>query len=152
IGSNVSIGPNAIVYYDVEIGNNTLLGDGASIREKCRIGSFCIISRYVTLNYNSKVGDNTKIMDQTHITGNCIIGNNVFISTMVGTANDNHGGKKGYKEEIIKGPIIEDGAFVGVGASLLPGIRIGKNSIVGAGAVVTKNVEPNNTVLGIPAK
>src|SRR5690606_21936373 len=68
IGTNCSIGPNAVIYYDVEVGENTLIGDGASIREKCRIGSNCIVSRYVTINYNTMVGDGTKIMDLTHVT------------------------------------------------------------------------------------
>ncbi len=45
IGDECSIGPHAVVFYDVKIGSNTLLGDGASIREQCRVGSRCILSR-----------------------------------------------------------------------------------------------------------
>ncbi|HEX3012018.1 MAG TPA: DapH/DapD/GlmU-related protein, partial [Syntrophomonadaceae bacterium] len=89
IKANCSIGPNAVIYYDVEIGENTLIGDGASVRDKCRVGSNCLLSRYVTVNYATTIGDNTKIMDSTHITGKCRIGDNVFISTCVGTTNDN---------------------------------------------------------------
>lgn len=152
IGDNCSIGPNAIIFYDVEIGNNTLIGDGASIREKCRIGSFCIISRYVTINYNTQIGNYTKVMDLTHLTGNSKIGNNVFISLCVGMTNDNLVGRGGYDEERIIGPQIEDYAVVGVGASILPAVRIGRNATVGAGAVVTKDVPDNAVVMGIPAK
>lgn len=152
IGDNCSIGPNAVIFYDVEIGKNTLLGDGASIREKCRVGSFCILSRYVTVNYNTKIGNRTKIMDLTHITGNTIIEDDVFISTMVGMTNDNALGASGYDEEKIVGPKIKSKAMIGVGASLLPNTEIGEGSIVGAGAVVTKNVEPHQVVMGIPAR
>jgi acetyltransferase-like isoleucine patch superfamily enzyme len=151
IGANSSIGPNAVIFYDVEIGEQTLIGDGASIREQCRIGSNCIISRYVTINYNTIVGDRTKIMDLTHITGNCIIGNDVFISINVGTVNDNNIGKEGYSERVL-GPVIEDGAAIGAGATLLPRVVIGKNSIVGANSLVTKNVKENSLVMGSPAK
>jgi carbonic anhydrase/acetyltransferase-like protein (isoleucine patch superfamily) len=84
IGANTSVGPHAVIYYDVEIGESTLIGDGASIREQCRIGERCIISRYVTINYNTTIGDRTKIMDLTHITGNCVIGADVFVSILVG--------------------------------------------------------------------
>jgi acetyltransferase-like isoleucine patch superfamily enzyme len=152
IGSNCSVGPNAIIYYDVEIGNNTLIGDGASIREKVKVGNYCIISRYVTINYNSKIGNNTRIMDLTHITGNCSIGNNVFISIHVSTLNDNVVVNREYDEFKIIGPIIDDNSTIGANAIILPGVNIGKGSMVGAGSVVTKNVEESVLVMGIPAK
>lgn len=152
IGDNCVLGPNAVVFYDVEIGDNTLIGDGASIRDKCRIGANCLLSRYVTVNYDSQVGDNTKIMDMTHITGKCKIGRNVFISTGVTTTNDNAIGKLGYDEAHILGPTIEDGAAVGCGAMLLPGVVIGKEAVVGAGSVVTRDVPPRAVVMGSPAQ
>ena len=150
VGDQCSIGPNSVIYFDVEIGRNTLIGDGASIREQCRIGEFCIVSRYVTINYNTRIGDRTKIMDATHITGNSEIGSDVFISILVGTTNDNVV-RSGYGAHIT-GPIIEDEVIIGAGASLLPGVRLGKGSTVGAGSVVTKDVSAGATVVGAPAK
>lgn len=150
IGDGCSIGPNSVIYFDVILGDNTLVGDGASIREQCVIGDFCIISRYVTLNYNVTIGDRTKIMDMTHITGNTVIGDDVFISILVGTTNDNLV-RVGYGSHIA-GPKIEDKVVIGVGASILPNVVLGHGSTIGAGSVVTKNVIPNSTVVGIPAK
>ncbi|MCB5196119.1 DapH/DapD/GlmU-related protein [Deefgea salmonis] len=150
IGNECSIGPNAVIFYDVAIGNNTLLGDGASIREKCTIGSRCILSRYVTVNYNTKIGDRTKVMDCTHITGNAVIGNDVFISLLVGTTNDNVV-RAGYSDHVV-GPIIEDNVVIGVGASLLPAVVIGEGATIGAGSVVTKNVKQKTLVAGVPAR
>jgi acetyltransferase-like isoleucine patch superfamily enzyme len=152
IGANSSIGPHAVIFYDVEIGQHTLIGDGASIREKCRVGEFCIISRYVTLNYSVTVGNRSKIMDLTHITGNCTVGDDVFISIHVSTTNDNRLGKGGYQEDRIVGPQIEDGALIGAGASILPSVRIGRGAVVGSGAVVTRDVPAGAVVMGIPAK
>ena len=152
IGDNCAIGPYATIFYDVKIGNNTLIGDGASIREQCKIGKFCIISRYVTVNYNSTIGDYTKIMDLTHITGNSIIGKNVFISIHVSTVNDNVVVNKEYDEERIVGPTIEDNVTVGAGAILLPGILISKGAMIASGSVVTKDVPKKVLVLGIPAR
>lgn len=152
IGGGCSIGPHAVIFQDVRIGEASLIGDGASVREQCRIGANCIISRYVTINYNTVIGDRTKVMDLTHITGNCVIGSDVFISVMVGTTNDNLAGRGGYSEENVLGPAIEDRAIVGAGATLLPGVRIGSGAVVGAGSVVTRNVAPDTTVMGIPAR
>lgn len=152
IGDSAVIGPNAVIYYDVEIGANTLIGDGASIREGCRIGSSCIISRCVTLNYNAVIGDRTKIMDLTHITGNMTVGSDVFISVHVSTTNDNKLGRSGYSDDAIRGPIIADRVAIGAGAVLLPGITIGSDATVAAGSVVTKSVEPATLVMGVPAR
>lgn len=152
IGSNCAIGPNAVIFYDVRIGNNTLIGDGASLREEVTVGNNTLISRYVTINYNTKIGNNTKIMDLCHITGNCEIGDNVFISVLVSTTNDNIVKDRVYEDGRILGPVIEDNATIGASASLLPNIKISNGAFVGVGSVVTKDVEANNLVIGVPAR
>lgn len=152
IGNGTVISPNCIIYTDVKIGKNTLIGDGATIREQCEIGEKCIISRLVSVNYNTKIGNRTKIMDNTHITGNMIIGNNVFISVLVATTNDNNIGTKGYSDDRVIGPIIEDNVLIGAGANILPGVRVGEGSIVGAGALVTRDIPVKKVVMGQPAK
>jgi acetyltransferase-like isoleucine patch superfamily enzyme len=152
LGNHCAIGPHAIIYYNVEIGDNTLVGDGASIREETCIGSSCVIGRYVTINYNSKIADRVKIMDHTWLAGNLIVGDGVFISGGVMTANDNNMGIQGYQDHLVKGPTIEEGVRIGCGAILLPSITIGQHSVIAAGSVVTKDVPPNKMVMGIPAK
>lgn len=152
IGDECSIGPRATVFFDVTIGANTLIGDGASIREQCHIGTRCIISRYVTLNYNVQVGDGSKVMDLTHLTGNCVVGKKVFISIHVSTTNDNALGTAGYEDGRIVGPRFEDECVVGANAVFLPRVVIGKQAIVAAGAVVTRDVAPNARVFGAPAR
>lgn len=150
IGKNTSICPHAIIYYDVQIGERTLIGDGASIREQCRIGNECIISRYVSVNYNTSIGNRTKIMDLTHLTGNMSIGDEVFVSAMVGSANDNQI-VNAYADHVV-GPTLENNCIVGLGANLLPGVVIGEFALVAAGALVTKNIPPHQLAKGIPAK
>jgi len=152
IGKGTSVGPHAVIFYDVEIGEETLIGDGASIREQCRVGSHCIISRYVTVNYNTRIGNRTRIMDLTHITGNCVIGDDVFISVLVSTANDNEMVTRRYEEGKVVGPRIGNRVSVGEGACILPGVSVGDGALVGAGSVVTKDVEPMALVIGVPAR
>ncbi len=151
IGDGTSVGPHAVIFYDVSIGNGCLLGDGASVREGCRIGASCILSRYVTVNYSTTIGDRVKVMDLTHITGNMTIEDDAFVSTMVGTANDNNIGRHAYGDEM-RGPTLRKGCVVGAGATLLPNVTIGVNATVAAGAVVTRDVAADQVVGGIPAK
>ena len=152
VGRGCAIGPNAVVYYDVEIGANTLVGDGASVREQVRIGSRCLISRCVTVNYNTVIGDRTKIMDSTHITGNCEIGEDVFIGMLVSTANDKDPVSREFREETTRGPRIGNGVTIGTGATVLPALVIGEGAVVGAGSVVTRDVAPHDVVVGVPAR
>jgi len=152
IGDNCNIGPKSVIYYDVIIGKNTLVGDGASIREQCRIGPSCVIGRYATINYAVSIGSGTKIMDLAVITGKSTIGKNVFVAHAVVMANDNAIGRSGYAEKNIQGPTIKDGATVGIGAIILPSVVIGENAMVAAGAVVSRDVPENAVVMGIPAR
>lgn len=152
IGERCIICPGVVIYTGTEISNNTLLGDNCSIRENCRIGKYCIISRLVTVNNETVIGDYTKIMDNAHITGNMRIGSHCFISVLVATTNDNSMNRDANAKDHLQGPIIEDYVTVGAGANILPSVRIGKNAMVGAGAVVTKDVPPAKVVMGVPAR
>lgn len=152
IGEHCVLCPSTVIYAGTKIGKNNLLGDFCSIREECVIGDECIISRNVSVNYNTKIGNNTKIMDNSHITGNMVIGNHVFISVLVATTNDNAMGRNGYEEDKIRGAYIEDDVTIGAAANILPGVHIEKNAVIGAGSVVTKNVEKDSVVMGIPAR
>lgn len=153
IGANCSIGPHVTLYYDVQIGEHTLIGDCASIREQTTIGSYCLISRHVSINYNTKIGNRVKMMDLSLLAGNCSVGDDAFISGMVATANNNHiGQSREHVEETTIGPTIEKHATIGLGAVLLPNITIGEYAMVGAGAVVTKDVPAHSVAKGIPAR
>lgn len=155
IGDNCVIGANAVIYMDVEIGNNTMICDTACIREGVRIGSSCVIAMGVTINFNTLIGNRVKVMDNTHLTGNMVIEDDVFISLLVATANSNSMGREETSEGgdlVEKGPVVRRFATIGEGACLLPNVEIGENAIVAAGSVVTKNVKPHSLVAGFPAR
>ncbi|SFU85119.1 acyltransferase [Butyrivibrio sp. M55] len=152
VGENCVLCPGVVLYAGTTIGHNNLLGDFCSIREECKVGNNCIISRNVSVNYNTEIGNDTKIMDNTHITGNMKIGNHVFISVLVATTNDNTMGREEYNADHVYGAVIEDDVTIGAAANILPHVTVGKNAIVGAGAVVTKDIPANKVVMGCPAK
>ncbi|WP_198468387.1 acyltransferase [Acetomicrobium sp. S15 = DSM 107314] len=151
IGDNSVICPHVTIYAGVEIGKRVLIGDSSSIFCRVFIDDDVIISRNVTINSDVKIGKNVRIMDNTHVTGRCIIGNNVFISVGVSMANDSRFGRSGYSEDC-QGPTIEENVCIGAGAVLLPGVHIGRNSVVAAGSVVKKNVPEGMIVTGNPAR
>ena len=110
-----------------------------------------MIGQHVSINYNTHNGHHAKIMSNTVITGNMEIGNHVFISNLVSKVNDNSLGNHGYEEEM-RGLQIRDSAMIGCGAKLLPGVVVGERSVVGAEALVTKDVSAGKLAVGVPAR
>lgn len=152
IGDGSVIGACAVLYRGTTIGTETLIGDLASVREECRIGSGVILARCVTVNYNTSIGNRVKIMDNSHITGNMMIEDDVFISVLVSTTNDNSMDRMNRSASPFEGPQIKKGASIGASAAILPGVIVGEYAVVTAGSVVTCNVPPRAVVQGSPAR
>lgn len=152
IGAETILCPGVVVYTGTKIGKQCLLGDFCSIREECVVGDMCLLSRNVSINYNTRIGPRTKVMDNTHLTGNMVIEEDVFISVLVSSTNDNAMGRQGYQDGQVQGPLIRRGATIGASAVLLPRVEVGENAIVAAGAVVSRSVPPRKVVMGVPAR
>jgi len=152
IGPRSAIGVGAVIYDDVVVGADSLIADGASLREQSRVGDGTIIGRYVTLNYNTSVGSRTKIMDHTWLCGNMGVGDDVFMSGGIMTTNDWTLGRGGLTDRELRGPTIGSGAVIGAGAILLGPVVVGPGAMVAAGSVVTRDVQPDSMVMGLPAR
>jgi acetyltransferase-like isoleucine patch superfamily enzyme len=101
---------------------------------------------------DTTIGAMTKIQAEVYITAYSTLEEQVFVAPCVVTTNDNFMGRTERRHELIKGPTIRRGARIGGGAILLPGVEIGEDAFVGAGAVVTKDVERRMLVVGNPAR
>lgn len=148
IGERCVIGCNAVIYAGAQIGDDVLIGDGTTIRENTVVGNGTVIGSNCTVQNGARIGERVKIVDLSHITFDCVIGDESFISVGVYTMNDNSMQRGG---EVV-GPKVGKRVRIGGGAMLLPGVRIGDDAVVAAGAVVTKDVRPGDQVMGIPAK
>lgn len=149
IGDGVVIGTSAIIYAGTEVEDRALIADLVAIREGCVIGENARIGRTTTMENNARIGKNTVVQTACHITGNCVIEDRVFLGPEVCTMNDKYMSRRAVE---LKGPHIKTGASVGSNSTLLPGITIGENSIVGAGAIVTKDVPDGETWIGAQAR
>jgi len=149
IGDDTVISVNAILYRGTRIGKQVLVGDLASVREQNEVGDRSIIGRLVMVEPRTKIGVGVVVQTGTHITGDAIIEDNVFFGDEVSTSNDNTmaRGKPTYK-----GPHIKRGARIGSNSTLLPGVVIGEEAVVAAGALVSRDVPDRKIVMGVPAR
>jgi len=152
IGGGCAIGANVVVYYDVEIGDSTLIGDQVSIREKTWIGSHCTVGRMNAIDREVRIEDGSTSMMACNIVAKTVVGKNVFIGAHFVSTNDNALGGEGWDEEAVPGISIEDEARIGAAVTLLPGVTIGRDAFVAAGSVVTRDVAAGTRVMGVPAR
>ncbi|MBN2323610.1 MAG: N-acetyltransferase [Spirochaetes bacterium] len=146
IASNVKLGKDVRIYdfvnlYGCEIGNNTKVGTFVEIQKGAKIGRNC------------KISSHTFICEGVTIEDNVFIGHNVtFINDIYPRATNEDGTQQTDDDWKCIPTLIKKGASIGSSATLLCGITVGENAVVGAGSVVTKNVPPNTIVAGNPAR
>ena len=152
IGDGTIVSTGAVVFAGTQVGARVILGDQSCVRERVVVGDDVVIGRGSLVENDTTIGALTKIQAMAYVTAYSTLEDNVFIAPCVVTTNDNFMGRTEKRHELIKGPTIRRGARVGGGAILCPGIEIGEEAFVGAGAVVTKDVAPRMLVVGSPAR
>jgi acetyltransferase-like isoleucine patch superfamily enzyme len=129
-----------------------IVGDQACVRERCSVGDDVVIGRGSLVENDTTIGALTKIQANAYVTAYSTLEDNVFIAPCVTTTNDNYMGRTEKRHALMRGPTIRRGARVGGAAVLLPGVEIGEEAFVGAGAVVLEDVPPRTVVVGNPAR
>ena len=152
LGAGTVVSTGAVVFAGTRVGARVVLGDQTCVRERCEIGDDVVLGRGSLIENDTTVGGLTKIQAHAYITAYSTLEDNVFIAPCVATTNDNYMGRTERRHELVKGPTIRRGARVGGAAVLLPGIEVGEEAFVGAGAVVLRDVEPGTVVVGNPAR
>ena len=152
VGDGVRILSHAVVFAGTRLGAGVIVGDQACVRERCELGEGVVIGRGAFVENDVSVGERTKVQANAYVTAYSTLEEDVFIAPCVVTANDNFMGRTERRHELRQGPTIRRGARIGAAAVLLPGIEIGEEAFVGAGAVVLHDVPARAVVVGNPAR
>lgn len=148
-----SVAQTSIVSGDVEIGEGSVIWHFCNLYG-CRIGKNTQIGSYTEIKKGAVVGDNCRLQARIFIPEGTQIGNQVFIGPGVIFLNDRYPSAQGAiaGNWNLEAVVVEDSVSIGGGAIILPGVRISKKVLIGAGSVVTKDVEDYAVVCGNPAK
>ena len=152
VGDGTIVSTGAILFAGSTVCARVILGDQSCVRERVTIGDDVVVGRGSLVENDTTIGTGTRIQAEAYITAYSTLEDDVFIAPCVVTTNDNFMGRTERRRELMKGPTIRRGARIGGGAILCPGIEVGEEAFVGAGAVVTKDVPPRMVVVGNPAR
>ena len=143
---------------NVKLGKDVKIFDfvnlyGCSIDDGTKVGTFVEIQKNATIGKNCKISSHTFICEGVHIEDNVFVGHNVtFINDKLPRATNLDGSMQTEADWKVEETFIKKGVSIGSSSTIMCGITIGENSIIGAGAVVTKDIPPNSIAVGVPAK
>lgn len=143
---------------NVKVGSNVRLfgfvnAYGCSIDDNSKVGTFVEIQKGASVGKNCKISSHSFICEGVHIEDNCFIGHGVmFTNDLFPRATNEDGSQQTDADWVLVETFVKKGASIGSNATILCGITIGENALVGAGAMVTKDVPANAVVAGNPAK
>lgn len=151
IGNRATIRPFTTIYAGNKIGDDFQTGQGVSVREDNVIGNNVSIGTNSVLEFGNRIGDNVRIHTGCFLEL-VTIEDDVFVGPNVVFTDDPHPMNCPKYKECLGGAVVKTLARIGANSTILPGITIGENSLVGAGSVVTRDVPDNSIVAGNPAR
>jgi UDP-2-acetamido-3-amino-2,3-dideoxy-glucuronate N-acetyltransferase len=151
IEEGAAICAGAIVFAGAHIGPRAIVGDQSYVRERARIGERTVIGRGSAIDNDVEIGARVKIQTNVYVTGFTVVEDDVFLGPCVMTTNDDAMGRHA-PDEPLRGATFRRASRVGGAAVLVPGIEIGEEAFVAAGAVVTNDVPARAVVMGVPAR
>ncbi len=147
----VTVCCGAVVYAAARVGARAIIGDQSQMRERSTIGTGSVLGRGSSIDFGAEVGSRVLIQTGVYVTGGSIVEDDVFLGPGVLTTNDHTMGRHPAGEPL-QGPVFRRACRVGGGAVLVPGVVIGEEAFVAAGALVTRDVGEREVVMGVPAR
>jgi acetyltransferase-like isoleucine patch superfamily enzyme len=151
VGEGSVVCCQAIVFAGARLGDGVIVGDQAFVRERVTIGDGTVIGRASTVENGTSIGARVRIQTQVYVTAYMVIEDDVFVGPGVCTTNDDTMSRHD-KSYPLAGPRLRRACRVGGGVVLCPGVEIGEEAFVAAGAVVTRDVPARVMAMGVPAR
>jgi UDP-2-acetamido-3-amino-2,3-dideoxy-glucuronate N-acetyltransferase len=151
VGERVLIGGNAVIHAEVRIGDGARIGDHAQIRDGAVIGTGATIGSLSSVDPGVVVGDRASVQARCYLSAGTVVEEDVFIGPGVTLANDNTMDRHPPEMEL-DGPLLRRACRVGAGVVICPGIEIGEEAFIAAGAVVVSDVPARSVIMGVPGR
>jgi acetyltransferase-like isoleucine patch superfamily enzyme len=151
IGAGAVVCCGAVLFAGCRLGDGVVLGDQAHVRQRTRIGAGSVIGRGGAIGYDASIGSRVRVQTGAWLTSRSVVEDDVFVGPGVVTTNDHTMGRR-RPEDPLAGPVLRRACRIGGGAVLVPGVEVGEEAFVAAGAVVTRDVPPGAVVMGSPAR
>lgn len=149
IGDDTIVRDGVVLSTGCRIGRRVLVGHNCVLRRRVMIGDESVISHLVCVQHDVTIGSRVRISSLTHMTGGSLVEDRVQIGAGVATIDDN--AMEWPYTTNQRGPIFREGCRIGSGSTILSGVEIGRNTLIGAGSVVTRNMPENVVAFGNPA-
>jgi len=151
IGAGAYINSHTVIYAGNIIGTNLRVGHGVLIREQNEIGDDVSIGSGSNVEHHVRIGNRVRLHSNVFVPEWSVLEDDCWLGPNVVVTNAKYPATPTTKEELV-GAYIEKRAKIGANATILPGVRVGTDALVGAGAVVTVDVPPGAVVAGNPAR
>jgi acetyltransferase-like isoleucine patch superfamily enzyme len=151
LGTGVTVCAGAVVFAGASVGDETIVGDQSFVRERARIGPRSVIGRGSAVDNDVRVGARVRIQTNVYLTAFSVVEDDVFVGPGVTTTNDDTMSRH-ERGMPLRGAILRRACRVGGGAVLTPGVEIGEEAFVAAGALITRDVPARGVVMGVPAR
>jgi UDP-2-acetamido-3-amino-2,3-dideoxy-glucuronate N-acetyltransferase len=151
IEEGAAVCAGAIVFAGAHLGPGAIVGDQAYVRERARIGAGSLVGRGTAVDNDVVIGARVSVQTNVYLTAFSLVEDDVFVGPGATTTNDDAMGRHP-RGAPLRGAVLRRACRIGGGAVLVPGIEIGEEAFVAAGAVVTNDVAPRAVVMGVPAR
>jgi acetyltransferase-like isoleucine patch superfamily enzyme len=151
IGAATTVGSGAVVVAGAQVGERCVVADQAHVRERTVIGDECVVGRAASIENDVRLGARVRMQTGSYVTAFSVVEDDVFIAPGAMTTNDPTAGRRTAGMDL-QGALLRRACRIGGGAVLLPGVEVGEEAFVAAGAVVTRHVPARTLVVGVPAR